>query len=127
VIFSDISDDLVRHSEALARQMGLSDRCRFVHASADNLSMLADGSVDAVTTRSVLIYISAKQQAFHEFRRVLRPDGTLSIFEPVSRFAFPEPPDQIPELIADHGFMLPRWKERVGSENQGRPGNDQNL
>ena len=94
VIFSDISDDLLRHSEALARQMGVSERCQFVHASADDLSMLADSSVDAVTTRSVLIFVSAKQQAFHEFYRVLRQGGALSIFEPVSRFAFPEPPDR---------------------------------
>jgi len=32
VIFSDISDDLLRHSEALAREMQVQDRCRFVHA-----------------------------------------------------------------------------------------------
>ena len=42
-------------------------------------------------------------------------------------FFWAEMPDQIPELIADHGFMLPQLKERMGSENQGRPGNDQNL
>src|SRR5918995_169258 len=94
VIFSDISDDLLRHSEALAREMNVHDRCRFVHASADDLSMLPDGSVDAVTTRSVLIYVSAKGQAFHEFYRVLRQGGALSIFEPINRFAFPEPPDR---------------------------------
>jgi ubiquinone/menaquinone biosynthesis C-methylase UbiE len=94
VIFSDISDDLLRHSEALAREMNVQDRCQFVHASADDLSPLPDGSVDAVTTRSVLIFVSAKQQAFHEFYRVLRQGGALSIFEPINRFAFPEPPDR---------------------------------
>jgi ubiquinone/menaquinone biosynthesis C-methylase UbiE len=94
VIFSDISEDLLRHSEALAREMGVADRCRFVRASADDLSVFPDGSVDAVTTRSVLIYVSAKQQAFHEFQRVLTKGGELSIFEPINRFAFPEPPDR---------------------------------
>ncbi len=94
VIFSDISDDLLRHVEALAREMDVHDRCRFLHASADDLSALPDGSVDAVTTRSVLIYVSAKQKAFREFHRVLRKGGQLSIFEPISRFAFPEPPDR---------------------------------
>lgn len=91
VIFSDISDDLLRHSEALANEMNVRERCQFVHASADDLSMLRDGSVGAVTTRSVLIYVSDKQQAFHEFYRVLTPGGELSIFEPINRFAFPEP------------------------------------
>src|SRR6266508_5480967 len=35
VIFSDISQDLLEHSEALAREMNLRDRCQFVRASAD--------------------------------------------------------------------------------------------
>jgi arsenite methyltransferase len=94
VIFSDISEDLLNHVQTLAKEMNLQDRCQFVRASADDLSMLGDESVDAVTTRSVLIYVPAKQQAFKEFHRVLKPGGQLSIFEPINRFAFPEPPDR---------------------------------
>jgi arsenite methyltransferase len=94
VIFSDISDDLLHHAWTLAQEMNVDDRCQFLHASADDLSMLNDESVDAVTTRSVLIYLSAKQQAFNEFHRVLKQGGQLSIFEPINRFAFPEPPDR---------------------------------
>ena len=94
VIFSDISEDLLGHAESLAREMNVRDRCWFVHASADDLSMLAAGSVAAVTTRSVLIYVAAKQKAFDEFRRVLKDGGELSIFEPINRFAFPEPPNR---------------------------------
>jgi len=94
VIFSDISEDLLNHVQTLAKEMSLQDRCQFVRASADDLSMLGDESVDAVTTRSVLIYVPAKQQAFREFHRVLKPGGQLSIFEPINRFAFPEPPDR---------------------------------
>jgi ubiquinone/menaquinone biosynthesis C-methylase UbiE len=99
VIFSDISDDLLQHAERLAQALKVQDRCQFVHASADNLSMFDADSIDAVTTRSVLIYVSAKQHAFDEFFRVLRspdavsgkPGGVLSIFEPINRFAYPEP------------------------------------
>src|SRR5215211_2039823 len=91
-IFSDISQDLLTHAEALAREMNLHDRCRFVRASADDLSMLSDRAVNALSTRSVLIYVSAKQQAFDEFHRVLKTGGELSIFEPINRFSFPEPP-----------------------------------
>jgi len=94
VIFSDISDDLLNHVQRLAKEMNVHNRCQFVHASADDLSMLNNESVDAVTTRSVLIYVSDKQQAFNEFHRVLKPGGQLSIFEPINRFAFPEPPDR---------------------------------
>lgn len=92
VIFSDISDDLLEHAHTLAQEMKVLDRCQFVRASADDLAMFEDGSVDAVTTRSVLIYVSAKQRAFDEFQRVLRPTGVLSIFEPINRFGVPEPP-----------------------------------
>ncbi len=94
VIFSDISEDLLNHVQGLMQEMNLQDRCQFVRASADDLSVLGNESVDAVTTRSVLIYVSAKQQAFNEFHRVLKPGGGLSIFEPINRFAFPEPPDR---------------------------------
>jgi ubiquinone/menaquinone biosynthesis C-methylase UbiE len=66
--------------------MGLLDRCQFLLAPAEDLSVLEDASVDVVTTRSVLIYVSAKQQAFSEFYRVLKPGGRLSIFEPINRF-----------------------------------------
>lgn len=40
-----------------------------------------------VTTRSVLIYVKAKLQAFQEFYRVLKPEGRVSIFEPINRFS----------------------------------------
>lgn len=79
IIFSDISQDLL-------------DYCQFLRASADDFSALESTSVDVVTTRSVLIYVKAKQQAFHEFFRVLKPNGRLSIFEPINRFCYPEPP-----------------------------------
>ena len=94
VIFSDISEDLLHHSESLAKEAKVEGRCRFVCASADDLSLLEDESVNAVTTRSVLIYVSAKKQAFNEFHRVLKAGGVLSIFEPINRFAFPEPPNR---------------------------------
>jgi ubiquinone/menaquinone biosynthesis C-methylase UbiE len=90
VIFSDISEDLLNHADALAQEMNLRDRCQFVRASADDLSMFEDETIDAVTTRSVLIYVSAKQKAFDEFHRVLKKGGQLSIFEPINRFAIPD-------------------------------------
>lgn len=94
VIFSDISDDLLKHAESLAQEMNIRERCRFLRAPAEDLSMLGDGAVDAVTTRSVLIYVSEKQKAFDEFYRVLRPGGQLSIFEPINRFAAPNSEDR---------------------------------
>lgn len=91
VIFSDLSQDLLDHVQGIAHQMQFNDRCKFVHASAEDLSAIKDASIDVVTTRSVLIYVADKQQAFNEFFRVLKPGGRLSIFEPINRFEWPEP------------------------------------
>jgi arsenite methyltransferase len=83
VIFSDVSADLL---EVCRRAAGDDDRCGFVQASAEDLAGIPDASVDVVTVRSVLIYLSRKEAAFAAFRRVLRPGGRLSLFEPINRF-----------------------------------------
>ncbi len=57
-----------------------------MNAGAEDLTAIADASVDAVTTRSVLIYVKDKARALREFHRVLRPGGRLSLFEPINRF-----------------------------------------
>lgn len=85
VIFSDISHDLLDESRRLATQLGVVDRCRFIHAAADDLGQVEDEFVDVVSTRSVLIYVDDKNRAFSEFHRVLRPGGRVSLFEPINR------------------------------------------
>jgi arsenite methyltransferase len=45
---------------------------------------LPDASVDAVVTRSVLIYVDDKAEAAREFARVLRSGGRASLFEPIN-------------------------------------------
>jgi ubiquinone/menaquinone biosynthesis C-methylase UbiE len=85
VLFSDISDDLLEECRRIATEAGVLDRCTFLHAGADRLDGLGDGSVDIVTTRSVLIYVARKREAFEEFHRVLRPGGRVSLFEPINR------------------------------------------
>jgi arsenite methyltransferase len=87
VVFSDISRDLLDYCRDAASRLGLLERCSFVRAAADDLAPLDDDSVDVVTTRSVLIYVADKGSAFHEFARVLRPGGRISIFEPINRFS----------------------------------------
>ncbi len=86
VILSDISRDLVTYSRDLAEELGVAERMSFVEADAESLEMIDAGSVDVVTTRSVLIYVADKAKAFTEFHRVLRPGGRLSIFEPINNY-----------------------------------------
>jgi ubiquinone/menaquinone biosynthesis C-methylase UbiE len=73
VVFADISRDLLGQCERLADVAGVRDRCRLVEASAEQLAPVETASVDAVTVRSVLIYVADKEAAFGEFARVLRP------------------------------------------------------
>jgi arsenite methyltransferase len=86
VIFSDISQQLLDHCRSVAEREGVLARTAFIRAAADDLSPVPDRSADAVTTRSVLIYVDRKDAAFREFHRVLRPGGRLSIFEPINRY-----------------------------------------
>ncbi len=95
VIFSDISADLLKHCRELASELGVADQCSFVVASADDLGKIEDASVDVVTTRSVLIYVTEKLGAMAEFYRVLRPGGRISILEPINRLMYPEPPNEL--------------------------------
>lgn len=88
VIFSDISQDLLDETQSTAQEINLMDRSEFLLASASELSPLGDASIDAVTTRSVLIYVADKKKSFSEFHRVLKPGGRLSIFEPINNFPF---------------------------------------
>lgn len=94
VIFSDVSEALLAHAHDAVAATGRLERARFVSTRAEDLAAIASGSVDVVTTRSVLIYVADKAGALAAMHRVLRPGGRLSLFEPVNRLTFPEAPDR---------------------------------
>jgi arsenite methyltransferase len=94
VIFADISDALIEHCRETVRARGALEGARFVLAGAEDLAGISTASVDVVTTRSVLIYVGDKARAISAMHRVLRPGGRISLFEPINRLMFPEPPDR---------------------------------
>jgi ubiquinone/menaquinone biosynthesis C-methylase UbiE len=85
VLFADISEELLDRCRELAAEFGVSGQCRFLRTTAETLDGVDDSSVDVVATRSVLIYVEDKASAFAAFRRVLRPGGRVSLFEPINR------------------------------------------
>ena len=87
VIFMDISEELLSAAREQVQAAGLDGSSEFVVASADDLTMLADDSVNAVTTRSVLMYVEDKAKALREFHRVLKPEGRISLAEPINRYS----------------------------------------
>ena len=68
---------------------------------------LASESVDAVMTRSVLIYLADKQAGIRELHRVLKPKGRVSIFEPINELS-----EQVQNQVRASGFydeLQPEW------------------
>jgi ubiquinone/menaquinone biosynthesis C-methylase UbiE len=112
VVFADISKPLLDDCRSLAEDAGVLDRCRFVTASADDLRSIPAGSVDVVTTRSVLIYVEDKERAFREFHRILRPGGRMSLFEPINRFGMKERRCTLGYDLPEAGELLQRVVDR---------------
>ncbi len=84
-ILVDVSDALLQRAQQRAVECGISERCIFLHSTAEQLDGVADGSADVVTTRAVLAYLADKTAATRSFNRVLRPGGRISIAEPINR------------------------------------------
>jgi len=84
VIFSDISQAALDDCRAEVARLSLSDRARFVRASATDLTAVPTETVDVVVERAVLLFIEDRRRAFDEYHRVLRPGGRLSLGEPIN-------------------------------------------
>ena len=69
MIFCHISRELLDHCRSQAGEMGVAERCSLMQMPADDLGALADSCVDAVTKRSVMIYVGNERRAFEEMRR----------------------------------------------------------
>jgi arsenite methyltransferase len=85
VIFTDISQACLDFVAQAVTNSRASAGSTFKLVSADDLHSIDSGSVDVVTSRSVLIYVANKRRAFREFFRVLRNGGRISLAEPINR------------------------------------------
>jgi arsenite methyltransferase len=79
VLAIDISVDALEELRAHANATNL-----FYLVGSAEVLPLTDDSLDAILTRSVLIYIKEKAEAAREFYRVLRQGGRVSLFEPIN-------------------------------------------
>jgi arsenite methyltransferase len=108
VIALDISVDALEELRANTTAANIS----YLVGQAEVLP-LRDESVDAVVTRSVLIYVDDKAEAAREFARVLCPGGRVSLFEPLNRrnLLLTETVDFSP--LGDLGDRLRTWNEAL--------------
>ena len=76
----DLSDHLVRAARRFAAEERLSDRVRFEIGDSHTLD-LAPSSFDAVVAHTLFSHLDDPAQVLTEMRRVLRPEGTIGIFD----------------------------------------------
>jgi arsenite methyltransferase len=115
VIALDISVDALEELRTNTKAPNLS----YLVGSADVLPLI-DASVDAVVTRSVLIYVDDKAETAREFHRVLRRGGRVSLVEPINsrNLLLSQAVDFSP--LGELGDRLRVWNERF-YENRDDP------
>ena len=95
VAFVDVSPAVLAACREEVERIELAGHAEFVEGSAEDLAGLSDDAADALTTRSVLIYVADLPAAFGAFRRVLKPGGRISIWEPINAHGHPEPEQRL--------------------------------
>lgn len=80
IIGVDLSDKMVEWAQKRADRKGLTDRCQFRVADAQDLPF-ESGTFDAMLCESVTAFVPDKSQALSEYRRVVRPDGYVGLNE----------------------------------------------
>jgi len=111
VIAVDISVDALEELRAHTSAANIS----YLVGQADVLP-LTDASVDAIVTRSVLIYVDDKAEAAREFARILRPGGRVSLFEPINSRNVPLAEAVDFSSLGELGERLRAWNEEVHAQ-----------
>lgn len=71
----------VQSARERATELGVADRCRYVHGVAESLAF-DDETFDLVTCQTLLIHVADVPAVIGEMRRMLRPGGLLMVAEP---------------------------------------------
>ena len=116
---TDISPGMLQRLAATAEALGLED-VTTVATEAEVLPF-EDESFDLVFGHAVLHHIPDLDQAFAEFRRVLRPGGMIAFAGEPSRYG-----DQLAALPKRAGLALaPVWRRAIGAHVRTTPEHQQ--
>lgn len=122
----DLTEEYCRAAEMLSSKVGLADLVDYRQGDATNLPF-DDGVFDVVWTEHVAMNIPDKPRLYDEMHRVLKPGGTLAIYDvlagPSGAVLFPVPwartpdtsflvePNELRGLLEDAGFTISDWSD----------------
>lgn len=122
----DLTEEYCRAGEMLTRRLGLDHLVDHRQADATELPF-ADGSFDVVWTEHAAMNIADKPRLYREMSRVLKPGGTLAIYDvlagPSGPVLFPVPwartpeasflvtPEELRQLLEQAGFAIAQWRD----------------
>ena len=85
----DLSEEMLAVARAKVQKQGLEERIMLEKGDAENLTMVADGSIDAVTVAFGVRNFENMERGLSEIYRTLRAEGKLVVLEfsmPKNRF-----------------------------------------
>lgn len=122
----DLTEEYCGAAAVLTAKIGLADLVDYRQGDATNLPF-DDASFDVVWTEHVAMNIPDKSRLYREMHRVLKPGGTLAIYDilagPSGPVLFPVPwartpetsflvrPDELRTLLEAAGFMVTNWSD----------------
>lgn len=122
----DLTDEYCRAAEMLSARTGLAHLVDFRQGDATNLPF-DDCTFDVVWTEHVAMNIPDKTRLYKEMHRVLKPGGTLAIYDvlagPSAPVLFPVPwartpdtsflvqPNELRKLLTEAGFTVTDWSD----------------
>lgn len=122
----DLTDEYCQVASMLTAKVGLDELIDYRQGDATNLPF-EDNEFDVVWTAHVAMNIPDKRRLYSEMHRVLKPGGTLAIYDvlagPSGPVMFPVPwartpdtsflvsPEELRLLLQDAGFTVSDWKD----------------
>lgn len=126
----DLTDEYCRAAAMLSARTGLAELVDYRQGDATSLPF-PEGSFDVVWTEHVAMNIPDKPRLYREMYRVLKPRGTLAIYDilagPSGPVLFPVPwartpeasflvtPDGLRKLLEESGFKVTNWSDTTGA------------
>lgn len=122
----DLTDEYCRVAAMLSARVGLTSAVNFRQGDATDMPF-DDEDFDVVWTEHAAMNIADKAKLYKEMHRVLRPGGTLAVYDvlagPSGPVLFPVPwartpetsfviqPNELREILEEAGFTISAWSD----------------